>query len=500
VPRPNVLLITVDQWRGECLSSLGHPVVETPNLDRLAAGGVHFTQHYAQAAPCGPSRASIYTGMYMMNHRSVLNGTPLDARFTNFALEARALGYEPALFGYTDTSIDPRTVDASDARLRTYEGVLPGLDPVCHVPEGDPQPWLQWLAKQGYDVPSEWRQFVDRPAPGTRWQTQYAAEHSEPAFLTEQLLDWLDRRGSTPWFAHVSYLRPHPPFLAPEPYVSRYDSSSVPVPVRAETREADGAQHPLFALMIKHPLLAAPDDAELRELRATYFGMMHEVDQHLGRVLSWLDQTGAADDTVVVLTSDHGEMLGDHYIMHKLGWFDASYHVPCIVRAPGARFDGTRGRTVDAFTENVDVTPTILDLLGAEVPLQCDGRPLTGWLTGDDPSDWRRDVHFEFDFREPADKSLERTFGVTMEGCSLAVLRDEHGKYVQFGGHPQLPPIFFDLDDDPAQLVNRAADPAYAPRVLDYAQRMLAWRIRHADRTLTGTKLTGQGPITRRSR
>ncbi len=497
---PNVLFVTVDQWRGECLSSLGHPVVRTPNLDRLAANGVHFTRHYAQAAPCGPSRASIYTGMYSMNHRSVLNGTPLDARFTNVALEARALGFTPALFGYTDTSIDPRTVADDDPRLRSYEGVLPGFDPVCHLPEGDPQAWLLWLAKAGYDIPSDWRTFVGQPAAGTKWCTQYDAEHSEPAFLTDRVLEYIDDCGDEPWFVHASYLRPHPPFLAPEPYASMYDADSVPAPVRAPSPEADAAQHPLLALMIDHPFIAAPrDDRELREMRATYYGMMTEVDHHLGRLLDRLDETGAAAHTLVVLTSDHGEMLGDHYVTGKLAWFDASYQVPLIVRAPGARFDASRGRRVDRFTENVDVTPTILDVLGAEVPLQCDGRSLVPFLAGDTPERWRDEVHYEFDFREPADKSVERLFDVTMDECSLTVLRDDHGKYVQFGGHPQLPPIFFDLDTDPDQVVNRAADPAYAPRVLDYAQRMLAWRMRHADRALTGTKLTGFGPIIRRA-
>ena len=104
---PNVLFVTADQWRGDSLSCAGHPVVRTPNLDRLATSGVRFARHFAQAAPCGPSRASLYTGMYLMNHRSATNGTPLDARHTNVALEARKLGYRPALFGYTDTSVDP---------------------------------------------------------------------------------------------------------------------------------------------------------------------------------------------------------------------------------------------------------------------------------------------------------------------------------------------------------------------------------------------------------
>src|SRR5215831_5009485 len=158
---PNVLFVTVDQWRGECLSWLDHPVVRTPNLDRVAARGVTFRNHFAQAAPCGPSRASLYTGMYLMNHRSATNGTPLDARHTNVALEARKLGYRPALFGYTDTSIDPRTVPADDERLRHYEGVLPGFDPVCHLPEGDPDLWLAYLVEQGYDLGDDWRTFVD---------------------------------------------------------------------------------------------------------------------------------------------------------------------------------------------------------------------------------------------------------------------------------------------------------------------------------------------------
>jgi arylsulfatase A-like enzyme len=502
-PPWNVLFVTADQWRGECCSAFGHPAVRTPTLDQLAATGVAFRRHFAQAAPCGPSRASLYTGCYLMNHRSVLNGTPLDARFTNVALEARALGYEPALFGYTDTSVDPRTVEPGDPRLSRYEGVLPGFDPVCHLPESEPFAWLDWLRGHGYDVPEDWRTFVDRPAPGTARRTQYRAEHSQTAFLVEQFLAWAGDQGDRPWFAHVSFLRPHPPFLAPAPYDTMVDPRSVPAPVRALTKAAEAAQHPLLGVMIDHPFLAAPaGEEELRELRATYFGMMAEVDAQLGRLLAALDASGTRDRTIVVFTSDHGELLGDHYLLHKLGWFDAAYHVPLIVHDPRPSADATRGEEVEVFTEHVDVLPTLCDLLGAEFPLQCDGRPLTPWITGDtDGRDhWRDEVHYEFDFRDPDSPLLEDAFGVTMEECSLAVLRDDHGKYVQFAGHHAFPPIFFDLDTDPEQVVDRAADPAYAPRVLDYAQRMLAWRMRHADRTLSGTKLTMHaGPVTRRA-
>src|SRR5262245_39045418 len=128
-----VLFISADQWRGECLSALGH-LVRTPHLDRLARQGVLFRHHYTQASPCGPARASLLTGLYMMNHRSVRNGTPLDARHANLALEVRKAGYDPTLFGYTDTSPDPRRFAAGDPALTTYEGVLPGMTVGLQLP------------------------------------------------------------------------------------------------------------------------------------------------------------------------------------------------------------------------------------------------------------------------------------------------------------------------------------------------------------------------------
>ena len=184
---PNVLFITVDQWRGECLGAAGHPIVQTPNLDRLAAEGVLFRRHFAQAAPCGPSRASIHTGQYMMNHRSVLNGTPLDARFTNVALEVRAHGYDPVLFGYTDASPDPRVLAADDPRLRSYEGVLPGYRVVLDLPEHGAA-WGEWLVGQGYEVPDNVADLYEPISDEPGAPTSYAAEHSEAALHTGEVL------------------------------------------------------------------------------------------------------------------------------------------------------------------------------------------------------------------------------------------------------------------------------------------------------------------------
>ncbi|MGH9030148.1 MAG: sulfatase-like hydrolase/transferase, partial [Acidimicrobiales bacterium] len=232
----NVLFITVDQWRGDSLSCMGHPLLETPNIDALAARGVLFANHWANASPCGPSRACLHTGMYMCNHRSVLNGAPLDSRFTNVALQARKAGYDPVLFGYTDASIDPRTVPAGDARTKTYEGVLPGFRPVVHDPwEAGGLEWGKWLSSHGIDVPSVphdlYRPDTSFPGAsdhGATWApARFPAELSETAFITEKAIEWISENGGDPFFVHVAYIRPHPPRRNPPGYHDLYSEEQV---------------------------------------------------------------------------------------------------------------------------------------------------------------------------------------------------------------------------------------------------------------------------------
>ena len=500
----NVLLVTADQLRGDCVGALGHPLVRTPSLDRLVAEGVAFTRHWANAAPCGPSRATLYTGLYAMNHRSVLNGTPLDARLTNVALEARRAGYEPALFGYTDTSADPTAVAPDDPRLRTYEGVLPGFDAVLPLPFEQPTAWLDHLAAHGIAVDRDHPHAVYEPADvavpagrGATWRpARYPAGLSESAFLTDAVLDWLaDRDG--PWFAHVSYARPHPPYVAPAPWHDAYDPADVPPAVGAPTRQAEADVHPLAAVAVGLPGVAAPDDElDRRQLRATYFGMVGELDHHLGRLLDGLAAQGHAEDTLVVVTSDHGEQLGDHWVVEKLAWFDQTYHVPLLVRDPRAPAE-VAGRRVTAPTEHVDVVPTILEWLGVPVPHTCDGRSLLPFVHGDGtpPDRWRTAVRAEWDFRDPASRAAEEAFGLTSEECCLVVQRDDRWKYVHLAAEG-LPDLLFDLHADPHEVQDRHGDPALAGVVAEQAERLLSWRMRHADRRLTVTRLGEDGPVT----
>ena len=174
-----------------------------------------------------------------------------------------------------------------------------------------------------------------------------------------------------------------------------------------------------------------------------------------------------------------------------MGWFDTAFHVPLIIRDPRPQFDATRGTTSNAFTEHVDVTPTICDLLDIDVPLQCDGRPLTSFLEGATPDRLAHRGALTSSTSAIPTAASSRTRSVSpsrsaRSPCSATTT----GSTCSSRATTRSRPIFFDIDNDPEQLTNVAADPAYAPKVLDYAQRMLAWRMSHTERTLTGMKLT----------
>lgn len=471
--QPNVLLITLDQFRGDCLSCDGHPVVRTPNLDHLAAEGVRLARHYAQASPCAPGRASLYTGTYQMNHRVVGNGTPLDQRFDNVAHLARRCGYDPTLFGYTDQGIDPRmSTGANDPRLSTYEGILPGFSVGLHLPT-EHEPWRQWLVEHGHTDPGDGIAALasepDRPA-----------EHGVSAFLTNRLIDWLEHQ-EQPWFAHASFLRPHPPYAAAGHWAHAYNPTEVgdPTPAAAE-------RHPFHDLLLSIPDTTAPTEpAAMRHLRAQYFGMISDVDAQLGRLWAALERLDMWRNTVIVVTADHGEQLGDHGLIQKVGWFEKSHHIVGIVRHPD--HPHVHARVIEAFTENVDFLPTLAEVMGADVPAQCDGQSLMPWLTGETPGSWRDAAHWEFDWRALLLGVLgDSAPDESLRTAHLAVTRTDTAAYVQFGDGSWLA---FDLVLDPTW--RRALHEPTA--VLALAQRQLLWRSHHTDRTLANLVLERGG-------
>ena len=473
-----MLFVTLDQFRADCLSAAGHPVVQTPHLDRLCREGVRFASHFSQAAPCAPGRASLYTGMYQMNHRVVANGSPLESRFDNIARLGRRAGFEPALFGYTDQGIDLTVADGpADPRLDTYEGILPGFDPVLPL-DGNVTAWRVHLESLGYGTLA--------PGPALASEPDRPAEHGVSAFMTDRLVEWVARRDE-PWFAHASYLRPHPPYAAPGHWSDRYPSADAPAPI-----PLGEVLHPLHRSALSLPVCAAPaDPTEMAGLQAQYFGMVSAVDEQLGRIIEFLEESGQYDETLIVVTADHGEQLGDHGLIQKLGFFEQSYRVLSVVRHPGLP-EGF-GRIVDRFTEGIDLLPTLAEVLGQDVPVQCDGESLLPFLRGEDPDRWRASAHYEWDWRDmligphrqggAVDRGLER--------CNLAVERNDSHAYVQFANGSWL---CFDLAADP-RWHTTTTDPS---AVLPLAQSMLTWRSTHLGgpytQLLLGSERRGRWP------
>jgi arylsulfatase A-like enzyme len=416
---------------------------------------------------------------------------------------ARAAGHDPALIGYTTTTPDPRTTGAADPRFAGIGDTMEGWRTVGEFgPDHDG--YFGWLAQKGFSLPKDrediWLPEGEDAIPGaTDRPARIPAHLSDSAYFTEKALTYLKGRNGKPFFLHLGYYRPHPPFVASAPYHAMYRPQDMPAPVRAETPEVEAAQHPLLQFYLDHTrqssffrggegMAAAMDEATIRQMRATYYGMMTEVDDCLGQVFAYLDATRQWEDTLIVFTSDHGEQLGDHHLLGKIGYHDESFRIPLVIKAPHA--DATRGHIESAFTESVDIMPTLLDWIGGEIPRACDGHSLLPFLRGETPQHWRGALHYEFDFRDVANSQPEERLGLDMDACTLSVLQDKDYKYVHFTA---LPPLLFDLRADPHQFRNVADDPAYASIALDYARKALSWRMLHADRTLTHYRATPKG-------
>ena len=465
----NVLFITLDQFRGDSYGAGGHPFVATPTLNRLAGEGVRLERHFSQAAPCAPGRAALYTGMYQMNNRVVANGTPLARGFDNLAHVARRAGYDPMLFGYTDQGLDPASANGTDdPRLDYYDGILPGMSVGLYLPESQAG-WVQYLREQGYDVEANWRPLL-------RGESDRPAEHSLSGFLTTRFLEWLDYQESG-WFAHLSYLRPHPPYAAAGDYSRMYDPADVDLPISPVSASE---RHPMHEAALGWEPVAAPvDEAAMRHLKAQYYGMISEVDAQLGRVVAAIEARGEWNDTLVVITADHGEQLGDHGLLEKLGFFPQSYHIIGIWRDP--RTEGPA--SISRFTENVDLLPTLAETLGVEQPIQCDGESLVPLLRGE-ATPWREWAHYEWDSRYMLlGSSAAIPSKETLGKRNLAVSVGEDIAYVQFG-------------DGSAKCFDLAKDPTWRTECDDLervhlaTKEQLLWRQAHLRHDLTDMLLS----------
>jgi arylsulfatase len=433
--RPNILLIMTDQQRGDCLSSAGHPVLLTPNMDSIAEAGVRFTQAYSSCPSCIAARRSLLSGQFPRTHGQVgyRDGIAWNAPDTLPAVLTRA-GYQTALVGRDMHQHPPR------ARYGYEQMVVDGWD-------SDYAPWLDQRApdaggSMGFGIMhNDW---TARPWP--------LADELHPTHWTvNQALDFLRRRDPTcSFFLTVSFIAPHPPLQPPAFYFERYLRLELPAPWIGDWARPTGPD--LGGNDLVAPSRINLQGEALRSCRAGYYGLINHVDDELRRLLNPINGVRAQtnDNTIVIFTSDHGEMLGDHYLWRKSVPYESSAHIPLLLSAP-SRFGIPRGIVVDGACCLEDIMPTLLDLAGVEIPQSVEGRSLLP-LIRCETATWREYVTIE---HSPLHQSLT----------------DGREKFIWWvaDGREQ----FFDLMEDPHELHDLAQTPNAVPRLALWRKRLV---------------------------
>jgi arylsulfatase A-like enzyme len=427
--RPNIILFFTEQHRGDCLGIEGHPVLLTPNMDAIAGAGVRFTRAYSSCPTCIAARRSLLSGQFPATHGMVgyREGVTWDIADTLPAVLARA-GYQTCWVGRS-----------------------------MHQFPGDKHFGFERMVTQEHRRPSAYETFFKQRRPDD-WEGLYGTGvmHNDwtarPWHLEEDLhptnwtvheaLRFLNERDTTrPFFLVVSFLAAHPPLVPPAFYMERYIRTGVPAPVIGDwaTPPPNGGR----GLDVSSAAVDLRGEA-LLSARAGYYGLLNHLDDQIRRILNpvcGVDRmTGG--NTVVALSSDHGEMLGDHYLWRKTVPYEPSARVPLLLRAP-SRFGIRPGTTVDRPVGLEDIMPTFLDFAGVPVPSGVEGRSLLPLARGETPA-WRPYIHIEH-------APMHHT------------LTDGKEKYIWFAadGRDQ----FFRLTDDPTECHDLAPLPAEAARL-----------------------------------
>ena len=500
----NVLFIMYDQLRFDYLSCAGHPYLKTPNFDRLAAKGVRFTNTYVQSPICGPSRMSCYTGRYVHSHGAAGNGYPLRIGERTLGDYLRDIGAECWLIGKTHMVADVEGMRRLGVPADSVIGARvsecgydiwvreDGL--VCIGPENPDEPidspYNDALIAKGYPAPNPWHVHANSGidedgniASGWYLRNSRAAanirqEDSETPWLTDQAIEFLDSRGDAPWLCHLSFIKPHWPYIAPEPYASMFGPDKVVPPVRSDA-ERQGT-NPVFEAFMEMPEGRSFSRDEVRDtVVPAYMGLVAQCDAELGRLLDHLEATGRMQDTMIVLTSDHGDYLGDHWMGDKCLFHEPSVKVPLIVYDPSKAAEKTRGTLCDALVEAIDLTPTFIEVLGGKAPRHIvEGRSLLPWLHGETPENWRNAVFSELDYGGllPAER-----LDLLPSDAHLFMIFD--GRFKMMHADGGFAPMLFDLETDPRELTDLGADPAHEETRKRLYEMLNRWARRYAQRT-----------------
>ena len=434
----NVLFIMSDQHNVRAMGCSGNPRIKTPNIDRLAADGVRFSNATCQTGQCCPSRATLFTGRYAHSHGCRWNGVadPVDEVY--FPEVFQAAGYATATIGKHHFSV-PAAKHGFDRNVS-----MPEYNRFCRSHRK-----LTWLGK------GKWERYkISGPVGVTAADNDY----HPVGYWSNQMIDWLGGVKDKPFCGVLSFFGPHTPICPSKKWADMYDPAQMVLPGNFDVKRDDWPT----AMVLQRRQAQKMTVADHRRTTALYYGLTSQIDHNIGRVLAELDRLKLADRTLVVYTADHGELMGEHRSWTKtVSNYDATIRVPMIFRLPGRIEAGT---VRDELVGLVDLAPTILEAAGQKVPGKVQGKSMMGLCKGAKP-EWRQTVFSEIGYP-----------GKHHGRCVMA--RTHKHKYIH---NPNLrtagKPVdeLFDLSLDPWETTNRANDPKYADVLARLKKELADW-------------------------
>lgn len=407
---PNILWVCSDQQRFDTIEGLNNPYIRTPNLRRFMGESVTFTRAFVQNPVCSPSRASFLSGRYPHTAGLCMNGQRIRPTERLLPRVLTDFGYTCGLAGKLHLS--PVAGGRLEDRIDDGYSRFAWSHDIANLWPGQNM-WRVWLESQGM----KWPERIDDPA-----GVPLDARYMQTAWCADRGIDFLrQQKQFGPWLMSVNIYQPHAPFLPAREFLDRYDPEKLPAPAyQAGELDAKPVYQRRAQGIANYPFLKM-SPLERRKVTAAYYAMVEQVDDAFGRMLSALEESGQADNTIVIFMSDHGEMLGDHgFYLKGPHFYDPAIRVPLMVRWP-KRYQA--GLKCDALVEMVDLAPTLLEAAGIPVLEGMQGRSLTPLLTGASSSH-RESVFTEFyDVRPRAQQSV-RASSLRTDSARLTVYHD----------------------------------------------------------------------------
>jgi arylsulfatase len=447
---PNILLVMTDQQHFRALGCNGAPEARTPHIDQLAAGGINFKNHFATNPVCSPSRGSIMTGKYITEHGLWRNGCRLPETNDTIPKAMGRAGFQTAHFG---------KMHLVPIINRTTPHPAYGFD-VAEVAEGDQQllddAYFRWLRTTDPNLFVRYVNEMFTQGHFKAYKSLMPEEQHQTSWVTRRSIDWLKnhRDRSRPFLLSVGYFDPHHAFNPCEPYASMYEEAPVSEPVFHEESLAMRPAH--YKSGYENCKGVTEDKEKLTAIIRAYHAMMAHVDKCVGDLVRTLGEEGLAEETVVLFTSDHGEMLGNHGFLWKGPYLlDDLLRVPLIVSVPGRP---AAPRVVEDLTSMVDVMATLQSLAGVENIARESGRPFLSRDLELFPEGKRDHVLAEWEHSDNSPSASQR------------MIRTSDYKLVYYANSTE--GELYDLRADPNEFFNRYADPQYASVRADLEKRL----------------------------